>query len=80
MGCGAAPQHARHVDDPTHDEWHFAAELARMPAVWARLLDVHRADAAGRCRGCTSQIGSPPVWPCVLHAAAVRARRIASDR
>ena len=68
------------MDDPADDGWQFPAQLARMPGVWARLLDLHRVDPAGRCRGRTTQVGPPPPWPCVLYAAAARARRIASDR
>ena len=66
------------MDDPADDGWQFPAQLARMPGVWTRLLDLHRVDRAGRCRGCTTRVGPP--WPCVLYAAAARARRIASDR
>jgi hypothetical protein len=60
------------------DPWQFPAQLARMPEVWPRLLELHRADPSGRCRGCTSQVGPAPRWPCVLYSAAARARRIAS--
>lgn len=66
------------MDDPTDDTWQFPVELARMPGVWARLLDLHRVDAAGRCRACTSQVEPAARWPCVLYSAAARARRIAS--
>lgn len=68
------------MDDPTDDAWQFPVQLARMPEVWAKLLELHRVDAAGRCRGCTSQVETPPRWPCILHSAAARARRIASAR
>ncbi len=60
-------------------EWQFAVQLARMPDVWATLLERHTVDAAGRCTACTSQVEPAARWPCVLYAAAARARRIATE-
>ena len=57
-------------------EWPFAVELAALPEVWGRLLAVHVSEESGRCRGCWSELRPAVTWPCTLHRAAVRARRI----
>jgi hypothetical protein len=36
------------------------------PLVRERLRAAHVPDAAGRCRGCTSQTRRAPLWPCAL--------------
>ena len=52
-----------------------AVELAAMPGVRRRLLEVHVPDRLGRCAGCTTSGGSGVRWPCTLHAAAAEAER-----
>jgi hypothetical protein len=54
-----------------------AVELARHPEAWARLIELHVADADGRCRACRWQIRAAERWPCALHVVAVSAREIA---
>lgn len=41
-----------------------AAELARAPAVCARLAAEHVAGPDGRCAGCRSAARLAPRWPC----------------
>lgn len=53
-----------------------AVQLAAMPGVWLRLLEVHVPDRLGRCAGCTPAGGSGTRWPCTLHAAASEAERL----
>jgi len=57
----------------------LAQELAWQPEITQRLLDVHVADARGRCRGCTTPGTGVPgaAWPCALHFYADAAARIA---
>jgi hypothetical protein len=66
-------------DEETPPDWPFAVELAAMPEVWGRLLHLHVNGRDGRCRGCRSQVGIAPHWPCTLYRAAAQARRIAAQ-
>jgi hypothetical protein len=67
-------------EDEVSGDWPFAVELAAMPEVWAALLQLHVSGGDGRCRGCRSQVGIAPHWPCTLYRAAAQARRIAAQR
>jgi hypothetical protein len=67
-------------EDEELRDWPFAVELAAMPEVWAALLRLHVGGRDGRCRGCRSQVGIAPHWPCTLYRAAAQARRIAAQR
>jgi hypothetical protein len=67
-------------EDEELRDWPFAVELAAMPEVWAALLWLHVGGRDGRCRGCRSQVGIAPHWPCTLYRAAAQARRIAAHR
>jgi hypothetical protein len=66
-------------DEEAQPDWPFAVELAAMPEVWATLLHLHINGRDGRCRGCRSQVGITPHWPCTLYRAAAQARRIAAQ-
>jgi hypothetical protein len=59
-----------------------AAELARMPALVARLLAEHVSDEHGLCRGCGRPgTGTPHVpSPCDLWIVADAARRLRAAR
>jgi hypothetical protein len=65
-------------DEEPQPDWPFAVELAAMPEVWSALLQLHVSGRDGRCRGCRSQVGIAPHWPCTLYRAAAQARRIAA--
>lgn len=51
------------------------AELITRYGSARRTLDLHVADARGRCRACTAPgYGTPGLpWPCLLHIAATEA-------
>lgn len=70
------------VDRPEPVLVGFVAELARLPAVVARLLHEHGPDAQGRCRTCRSGgDGSGLVWsPCRLLRLATAAHALAAGR
>lgn len=56
----------------------LARELAGLPEVTKRLLELHVADRHGKCRACTTPgTGIPRApWPCVLHFYATAADEI----
>lgn len=54
----------------TDARWHLAVdELAKMPKLAQRLIDVHRPNERGRCLGCTTPgVGTADKrWPCGLY-------------
>jgi hypothetical protein len=62
-------------DDPFST---FAAELSHNLPLITRLLAAH--PAAGRCTGCRSATGRPPIMaPCSIRTAALLALRIRAD-
>ncbi len=58
----------------------LVAFLISQPPATAALLATHVDDGRGRCRGCAGGGRTGPTWPCTLHAAAVTAHRIRTQR
>jgi hypothetical protein len=57
-------------ETPSQRNFRLIGEAAEIvtgwPLVRERLRAAHVPDGKGRCRGCTSQMRSAPLWPCAL--------------
>jgi hypothetical protein len=67
------------MPDRTHPHPLVAVMAANQPLVH-NLLNVHTADADGRCAGCALDARLRPVWPCGPHGIAVLAYQLAQQR
>ena len=59
------------------ERWRLiVGELSRMAGLAEQLVEDHRSDEAGRCRGCSREQAGSATWPCTLYWLASEAVRV----